>query len=95
MMSVQARWASLQHAAAHCLALCDPVAKVADTRAAVSAFQAGQLPLATGLNWPPIPAPAEVGRPQRPALVAPRQLASRGLGSEAGRAAFLHAIAHI
>lgn len=95
MMSITPRWASLQHAAAQCLALCDAVAKVADTRAAVSAFQSGQLPLATPSNWPSIPAPEHVGRPQRPVLVAPRQLASRGLGSEAGRAAFLHAIAHI
>ena len=35
------------------------------------------------------------GRPVRPRLVAPRLLPQRGLGSPEGRAAFLHAIAHI
>lgn len=35
------------------------------------------------------------GRPQRPELVEPRKLARRGLGSEAGRAALVHAVAHI
>ena len=35
------------------------------------------------------------GRPHKPALVAPRQLKKRGLGSAAGRCALLHAVAHI
>src|SRR5690606_22492043 len=35
------------------------------------------------------------GRPLRPRLVAPRALPQRGLGSAHGRAAFVHAIAHI
>lgn len=35
------------------------------------------------------------GRPARPELVAPRQLAQRGLGSPEGRAALIHAVAHI
>ncbi|MCG6117709.1 MAG: ferritin-like domain-containing protein [Aquimonas sp.] len=38
---------------------------------------------------------SEPGRPERPRLVAPRELPQRGLGSIEGRAAFLHAIAHI
>ena len=95
MMLPHPRWTSLQHAAAHCLALRDPVAKVAATRAAVAAFQATKLPLAAPADWPVIPAPQDVGQPLCPALVPPRQLASRGLGTDAGRAAFLHAIAHI
>ncbi len=45
-----------------------------------------------GINVEPISAP---GRPERPALVAPRELKSRGLGSAAGRAALIHAVAHI
>ncbi|MCX7564453.1 ferritin-like domain-containing protein [Xanthomonadaceae bacterium XH05] len=89
------RWPTLQHAAAHCLALRDPAAKVEDTRAAVAAFSAGLLPLADADHWPEIPDAEAVGRPERPRLVHPRHVASRGLGSEAGRAAFLHAIAHI
>jgi uncharacterized ferritin-like protein (DUF455 family) len=37
----------------------------------------------------------EPGRPERPRLVHPRHVAHRGLGSPEGRAAFIHAIAHI
>ncbi len=37
----------------------------------------------------------EVGRPPRPTLVSPSQLNRRRLGSSAGRAALVHAIAHI
>ncbi len=43
---------------------------------------------------PPIELPVP-GRPERPKLVSPRELPQRGLGSVEGRAAFLHAIAHI
>ncbi|MEY4863618.1 MAG: hypothetical protein RLZ51_1713 [Pseudomonadota bacterium] len=43
------------------------------------------------LNDPPL----RPGRPARPLLVHPREVADRGVGSEAGRAALLHAIAHI
>lgn len=35
------------------------------------------------------------GRPQRPPLVRPRDVPTRGLGSAAGRAALAHAVAHI
>ena len=91
----EAAWPTLQHAAAHCLALRDPAAKVADTRAAFAAFSQGALPQAAAHDWPAIPDATDVGRPERPHLVRPRQVASRGLGSDAGRAAFLHAIAHI
>ena len=41
------------------------------------------------------PGPAGPARPERPALVSPRDLPRRGLGSESGRASLLHAIAHI
>ncbi len=37
----------------------------------------------------------EVGRPQRPPLISPRDVPVRGLGTLAGRAALIHAIAHI
>jgi uncharacterized ferritin-like protein (DUF455 family) len=35
------------------------------------------------------------GRPPTPSLVSPRELPQRGLGSEEGRAALVHAVAHI
>lgn len=42
------------------------------------------------------PAPiGEAGRPRRPVLVKPAKVPRRGLGSEQGRAALIHAIAHI
>lgn len=40
-------------------------------------------------------APAAPGRPQRPLLVPPREVPSRGLGTAQGRAALVHAVAHI
>ncbi len=88
-------WPTLQHAAAQCLALRDAQEKIAATRMAAREFSHGRLPLADAGNWPSIPAPEDVGRPERPALVPPRQLAARGLGSAQGRAALLHAVAHI
>jgi uncharacterized ferritin-like protein (DUF455 family) len=83
----------LYAAAADCLATADPQAKCAKTRAYAAAFFADAL-------RPEVDAPAPEpirfpGRPERPRLVHPKHLPKRGLGSPAGRAAFLHAIAHI
>ncbi|GAB2609564.1 ferritin-like domain-containing protein [Novilysobacter erysipheiresistens] len=76
-----------------CLDAATPDAKVAATFAAGEAFARG------GLTIPldaPAPEPIRMpGRPARPRLVAPRDLPKRGLGSGEGRAAFIHAIAHI
>jgi uncharacterized ferritin-like protein (DUF455 family) len=44
----------------------------------------------TMTDWTVVP-----GRPERPRLVAPREVPRRGLGSVGGRAALLHAVAHI
>jgi uncharacterized ferritin-like protein (DUF455 family) len=66
---------------------CDPQQK----RAHVHALQWLAEPR-SGIAVEPIPAP---GRPERPPLVAPRELKARGLGSAAGRAALVHAVAHI
>ena len=83
----------LYAAAADCLATVDPQAKCAKTRAYAAAFFAGALsPENDALAPEPIRFP---GRPERPRLVHPKHLPKRGLGSIAGRAAFLHAIAHI
>ncbi|WP_397572075.1 ferritin-like domain-containing protein [Silanimonas sp.] len=83
----------LYAAAADCLATADPQAKCAKTRVYAAAFFAGALPPEADAPPPePIRFP---GRPERPRLVHPKHLPKRGLGSTAGRAAFLHAIAHI
>lgn len=68
----------------------DPVTKCEATRALHAADSSG---LATaGGTAVEVPVP---GRPERPALVHPAKVARRGLGTEAGRAGLLHAIAHI
>ena len=73
---------------------CDDVAqKLALTDRIALAFASGLL--ATDV---PVAAPKAIGtpgRPARPRLVAPRDLPQRGLGTAAGRAALLHAVAHI
>jgi uncharacterized ferritin-like protein (DUF455 family) len=85
--------ACLYAAARACLDAADPARKLALTHEAAAAFARGELaPSADAPAPEPIAAP---GRPPRPLLVPPRDLAQRGLGSEAGRAAFLHAVAHI
>ncbi len=84
---------SLFAAAQACLRSAVPTEKVAQSIAAAQAFKRGALsaaedaPLPESINAP--------GRPERPNLVAPRNVAHRGLGSIEGRAAFVHAIAHI
>ncbi|HEY9254663.1 MAG TPA: ferritin-like domain-containing protein [Stenotrophomonas sp.] len=85
--------ADLLQAAARCLAAADPNEKVALTQRYAAAFARGELALPAEA---PAPAPIRMpGRPPRPVLVHPRELPRRGLGSAEGRAAFLHAIAHI
>ena len=84
---------SLFDAAHRCLEASDPVEKIERTRAAAAAFGDGGLGVA-GTDAPPGPIRAP-GRPARPELVPPRDLPQRGLGSVEGRAAFVHAIAHI
>ncbi|MCQ4167156.1 ferritin-like domain-containing protein [Tahibacter harae] len=79
-------------AARDCLAECQPQRKLALTQATAQAYAAGRLTLDDGGAVQPI---GEPGRPARPELVPPRQLAQRGLGSPAGRAALVHAVAHI
>ena len=79
----------LRQAALQALQLADPLAKAA----AVRAFDctAGPLDTQTLLQ----PEGALPGRPPRPTLVAPEQLAKRSPFTPAGRAALLHAVAHI
>lgn len=62
-------------------------------RTMAAAFANGELSIPDDAPPPePINMP---GRPSRPHLVHPRELPRRGFGSNAGRAAFIHAVAHI
>jgi uncharacterized ferritin-like protein (DUF455 family) len=83
--------AGLYAALEACLRECDPAAKLAQV--AWLAQHADRL----DAQLPDVAAArVEIpGRPSQPVLVAPRDVAQRGLGTPAGRAAFLHAIAHI
>src|SRR5690606_1403694 len=84
---------SLFDAANACLAIREPAEKVRRTHAVAAAVRAGELAMS---EEAPAPEPIGVpGRPERPRLVMPREVPQRGLGSVGGRAAFLHAIAHI
>jgi uncharacterized ferritin-like protein (DUF455 family) len=63
------------------------------TQRTAAAFKAGESIDDNGASPPGAIEPP--GRPRRPNLVQPRDVAHRGLGSIEGRAAFVHAIAHI
>ncbi len=72
------------------LQIADPAAKAAAARTIAA------LPGATlDTNARPAPAAGLPGRPTRPRLVAPAQLARRSPFTREGRAALLHAVAHI
>jgi uncharacterized ferritin-like protein (DUF455 family) len=84
---------SLFSAARSCLDANTPEAKIARTFEAATAFEAGVLRLP---EHAPPPQPIRMpGRPAKPALVHPRELPRRGFGTPEGRAAFIHAVAHI
>jgi uncharacterized ferritin-like protein (DUF455 family) len=78
--------------AERCLGCTDVAEKLELTDAVACAFAAGRLETANAAAPKPIGVP---GRPARPRLVAPRQLPQRGLGTAEGRAALIHAVAHI
>ena len=78
--------------AARCLDCTSVAEKLALTDAVALAFAAGSLSLQPDAPPQPIGLP---GRPSKPDLVSPRQLPGRGLGSAHGRAALIHAVAHI
>jgi uncharacterized ferritin-like protein (DUF455 family) len=84
---------NLFEAAKACLDAASPEAKLERTFETSTAFARGEL--AVPHDAPP-PGPIRMpGRPVRPALVHPRELPRRGFGSDEGRAAFIHAVAHI
>jgi len=83
---------NLFETADQCLQAKDPDNKCELTRAGYEAWQAGELAHDPDYELLPI---GEPGRPDRPQLVAPRDLRPRKPGSEAGHAALIHSIAHI
>lgn len=83
----------LHQAAKRCLDASEPADKLRFTHEAWQAFLAGELRPSEDAPPPePIAAP---GRPLRPLLVPSRQVPHRGLGTPEGRAALVHAVAHI
>ncbi len=84
---------SLCRHARECIDARDPDAKLALTRATAQAWRAGAL--LQPLESAAAEAIAVPGRPERPELVHPSRVVSRKLSNETGRAALLHALAHI
>lgn len=79
-------------AAAACIAESDAAEKAGVSRATAARWRAGELPLTPASAPRAIAAP---GRPPRPLLVSPRELPRRGFNTLDGRAALIHAVAHI
>lgn len=75
-----------------CLLAREPAAKVALTAAVAERIEVGERPADFGHRVLPLAVP---GRPERPVLVAPRELKQRKLSTPLGRAALVHAVAHI
>ncbi len=83
----------LRAAALHCLTEMRPEAKVAGVHNLANAWTQGSIALATGVMLHPtsmIP-----GRPERPELVPPLLVKARSMRTVEGRAALVHALAHI
>jgi len=75
-----------------CLALADPARKCSAVLSLWTAFERGQVSEDPEC---PVDSIGPPGRPQQPELVNPSQVPRRRLGSPEGRAALVHAIAHI
>jgi len=84
--------AGLFEASRLCLAEPEPGAKCAAVLALHAAWQGGEVTLDPDCPVAPIGTP---GRPARPALVEASRVPRRRLGSAEGRAALVHAVAHI
>ena len=82
--------ATLSDAALTVLTTASGDEKVALTRQFTDAWRAGKISVVGAMRLPDRPT-----RPTRPALMQPRDVPRRKFGSAEGRAAFVHAIAHI
>jgi uncharacterized ferritin-like protein (DUF455 family) len=78
--------------AGRCLAEPNPSRKQKLTEHVAAAWREGRLRLDPAAAGPVVEVP---GRPEHPELVPPRRLARRKLTSPEGRAALIHAVAHI
>jgi uncharacterized ferritin-like protein (DUF455 family) len=91
--STQQAGPDLRQCALQALLIADPASKAAAARELAAAATDSALPIDAAACWPA--PPGLPGRPQRPLLVAPAALARRSPFTPGGRAALLHAIAHI
>ena len=82
-----------RQAALDALLLCDPGEKTRAVHALCSHFTASALEVGATVALPT--PPGLPGRPDRPKLVEPKRVASRSPFTNDGRAALLHAVAHI
>jgi len=83
---------SLFERAAICLDACDPAQKVKLSQALYKDWCAGKLSIDTSFKAAKI---ADVGRPEKPQLVAPRDVSRRSINTKEGRVVLCHALAHI
>lgn len=81
---------TVAQAAATVLLTADPLAKVAAARKAARDWRLGRLGFSFDVAMPDEPA-----RPAAPELLPPNRMPRRGKGSEHGRIALIHALAHI
>ncbi|MGE0097835.1 MAG: ferritin-like domain-containing protein [Hydrogenophaga sp.] len=86
---------SLRAQALQALLLSDPAHKVAATHALFQHEQAGHTHLDTTEHLAPAPGTALPGRPDRPALLPPKDVSQRSPFTPGGLAMLLHAVTHI
>lgn len=84
--------ACLKHAAIHVLCSGEPANKVRAANTMFAKWRKGEFDYAFNREITP---PETPNRPEKPKLVAPKNVKRRRLGSAQGRTALLHAIAHI
>lgn len=89
---VPAPAASVSQAAYDGLVCCDATQKCEAVFGLARQIREGTLNMASAADIEAVECP---GRPARPRLVAPKDVARRSLTTEQGRAAFIHAITHI
>ena len=85
--------AELRESALNWLGNCNPDKKVLGVKALYKSWQAGQIALDTARPLNPVN--AIPGCPEKPILVSPLQVEKRSMRTSEGRAALVHALAHI